>query len=237
MTLDANNVVKGGRHIFPHVGEVSSELRQMISGHKAAVLWMTGLSGSGKSTIAHRLERELLLSGHRVFVLDGDTLRHGLNKDLAFSEEARRENLRRAGEVAKVMLEAGMLVIASFISPFRAEREMVRKICGDRFFELYVEASLEDCEARDPKGLYKRARAGLIPQFTGISSPYEQPEQPELLLNTTVESLDACVKRSMDFMVDKGILRISSTERSRTRRQVGVDTADGLAGGNKLLMQ
>jgi sulfate adenylyltransferase len=237
MTLDANNVVKGGRHIFPHVGEVSSELRQMISGHKAAVLWMTGLSGSGKSTIAHRLERELLLSGHRVFVLDGDTLRHGLNKDLAFSEEARRENLRRAGEVAKVMLEAGMLVIASFISPFRAEREMVRKICGDRFFELYVEASLEDCEARDPKGLYKRARAGLIPQFTGISSPYEQPEQPELLLNTTVESLDACVKRSMDFMVDKGILRISSTERSRTRRQVGVDTADSLAGGNKLLMQ
>ena len=160
MNLDANSVVKCGRHIFPHVGEVSNGLRQMISGHKAAVLWMTGLSGSGKSTIAHRLERELLLSDHRVFVLDGDTLRHGLNKDLGFSEDARRENLRRAGEVAKVMLEAGMIVIASFISPFRAERGMVRQICGDRFFEVYVEASLEDCEARDPKGLYKRARAG-----------------------------------------------------------------------------
>lgn len=236
MNLDANSVVKGGRHIFPHVGEVSSELRQTLSGHKACVLWMTGLSGSGKSTIAHRLERELLLGGHRVFVLDGDTLRHGLNKDLGFSEEARRENLRRAGEVVKVMLEAGMLVIASFISPFRAEREMVRQICADRFFEVYVEASLEDCEARDPKGLYKRARAGLIPQFTGISSPYEPPENPELRLNTSMQPLNECVRQSMDFMADSGLLRTSSTERSRTRRQAGVDTA-GLAGGCKLSMQ
>ncbi len=225
MEMDVNISVPGGRNIFPHATEVSSELRHAISGHKACVLWMTGLSGSGKSTIAHRLERELLLSGHSVLVLDGDTLRHGLNKDLGFSQEARRENLRRAGEVTRVMLEAGMIVIASFISPLRAERDMARRICGSKFFEVYVQASLEDCEIRDPKGLYKRARAGLIPQFTGISSPYEQPENPELLLNTTAKSLDECVRLSMDFMVDKGLLRISNMERSRTRRQMDVDTA------------
>lgn len=236
MNLDANSVIKSGRHIFPHTGEVSSELRQTLAGHKACVLWMTGLSGSGKSTIAHRLERELLLGGHRVFVLDGDTLRHGLNKDLGFSEEARRENLRRAGEVAKVMLDAGMIVIASFISPFRAEREMVHKICAERFFEVYVEANLEDCEARDPKGLYKRARAGLIPQFTGISSPYEPPENPVLRLNTTLHPLNECVRQMMDFMADSGLLRMSGMERSRTRRQVGADAA-GLAGSGNLLVQ
>ncbi len=236
MGMDAHSVVKSGRHIFPHVGEVSSELRHMIAGHKACVLWMTGLSGSGKSTIAHRLERDLLLSGHRVFVLDGDTLRHGLNKDLGFSEEARRENLRRAGEVAKVMLEAGLIVIASFISPFRAEREMVRQICGERFFEVYIEASLEDCEARDPKGLYKRARAGQIAQFTGISSPYEQPETPALLLNTTLQSIDECVRQSMDFMVDRSLLRVSHMERSRTRRPAAMDVS-GQAGGNNVSVQ
>jgi sulfate adenylyltransferase len=236
MGVDANSVVKSGHNIFPHVGEVSSGLRHMISGHNASVLWMTGLSGSGKSTIAHRLERELLLSGHRVFVLDGDTLRHGLNKDLGFSEEARRENLRRAGEVAKVMLEAGMIVIASFISPFRAERDMVRQICGEHFFEAYIEASLEDCEARDPKGLYKRARAGLIPQFTGISSPYEQPEAPELLLNTTLQSVDECVRQTMDFMVDRGLLRISHMERARSRRPAGMEVP-GLTGGKNMSVQ
>ena len=209
MEMDANSGVQGGRNIFPHATEVSGELRQALSGHKACVLWMTGLSGSGKSTIAHRLERELLLSGHSVFVLDGDTLRHGLNKDLGFSEEARRENLRRAGEVTRVMLEAGMIVIASFISPFSAERDMVRRICGSKFFEVYVEASLEDCEVRDPKGLYKRARAGLITQFTGISSPYEPPTEPALRLNTTLQSLDECVRQSMGFMLETGLLRAS----------------------------
>ncbi len=236
MGIDANSLVKGGRNIFPHVGEVSRDLRHMIAGHKSCILWMTGLSGSGKSTIAHRLERDLLLSSHRVFVLDGDTLRHGLNKDLGFSEEARRENLRRAGEVAKVMLEAGMIVIASFISPFRAERDMVRQICGERFFEVYIEASLEDCEARDPKGLYKRARAGQIAQFTGISSPYEPPETPALLLNTTLQSVDECVRQSIDFLIDRGLLRTSHTERSRSRRPGGTD-APGLSGEKNISVQ
>jgi adenylyl-sulfate kinase len=206
----ANTTVRsGGRHIYPHVSEVSRDLRQSIAGHKACALWMTGLSGSGKSTIAHRLERELLLSGHRVFVVDGDTLRNGLNRDLGFGEDDRRENLRRAAEVVKVMVEAGMIVIASFISPFRAERQMVREILGASFREVYVEASLEACEQRDPKGLYKRARAGQIPQFTGISSPYESPDNPDVRLDTAVCSVEECVRRLRDDLVANGTLRAS----------------------------
>lgn len=194
-------------HIHPHAPEVSQALRQTMSGHKACVLWMTGLSGSGKSTIAHRLERELLLGGHRAYVLDGDTLRHGLNHDLGFSEADRRENLRRAAEVVKIMNEAGLIVIASFISPFRVERQMVREIVGAHFREVYVEASLEACEQRDPKGLYKRARSGQIPQFTGISSPYEAPENPDVRLNTTTSSVEQCIVQLREFLANDGILR------------------------------
>jgi sulfate adenylyltransferase len=203
------------RHIHPHASEVSRELRQTLAGHKACALWMTGLSGSGKSTIAHRLERDLLLSGHRVFVVDGDTLRHGLNRDLGFSEADRHENLRRAAELVKVMVEAGMIVIASFISPFRAERQMVREILGTTFQEVYVEASLSACEERDPKGLYKRARAGQIAHFTGISSPYEPPEHPEVALNTTVYSVEQCVQQLYEHLSDRALLR-SAPSKSRT---------------------
>lgn len=194
-------------HIHPHAPEVSPALRQTMIGHKACALWMTGLSGSGKSTIAHRLERELLLSGHRVFVLDGDTLRHGLNHDLGFSEADRRENLRRAAEVVKIMIDAGLIVIASFISPFRIERQMVREIVGASFREVYVEASLEACEERDPKGLYKRARSGQIPHFTGISSPYEAPEKPDVLLDTTTHSVEQCIVQLREFLASDGTLR------------------------------
>lgn len=197
----------GGRNLYPHSPEVSRELRHTLAGHKACALWMTGLSGSGKSTIAHRLERDLLLAGHRVFVLDGDTLRTGLNRDLGFSDADRRENLRRAAETVKVMVEAGMIVIASFISPFRAERQTVREILGKDFHEVYVEASLDACEARDPKGLYKRARAGQIPRFTGISSPYEPPENPDVRLDTTRRSLEDCVCELRDYLAAGGILR------------------------------
>lgn len=205
--LDGVAVKSSGRHIYPHAAEVSSELRQSLAGHKSCALWMTGLSGSGKSTIAHRLERDLLLAGHRVFVLDGDTLRHGLNHDLGFSEADRRENLRRAAEVVKVMVEAGLIVIASFISPFRAERQMVREILGANFHEVYVDASLAACEERDPKGLYKRARAGQIPQFTGISSPYEPPESPGVRLDTTAYSVDECARQMRDYLANGGVLR------------------------------
>ena len=199
----------GARHIHPHASEVSNELRQTMAGHRAVALWMTGLSGSGKSTIAHRLERELLLAGHRVFVVDGDTLRHGLNRDLGFSEQDRRENLRRAAETVKVMVDAGLIVIASFISPFRAERQMVRDILGTSFHEVYVQASLEACEERDPKGLYKRARSGQIPQFTGISSPYEPPENPDLRLDTTHCSVEECVRQMHDYLSAAGLLRVT----------------------------
>lgn len=199
-----------GKYLYPHASEISRDLVESLAGHKAGVLWMTGLSGSGKSTIAHRVERELLLSGHRVYVLDGDTLRTGLNSDLGFGEEARRENLRRAAEVAKVLVDAGLIVIASFISPFSAERQMVRKIVGDGFYEVYVEATLETCEERDPKGLYQRARAGVIPKFTGISSPYEAPEHPDLRLNTSQHSLDDCVGQFHDFIAQVELLRADS---------------------------
>jgi len=188
-------------------------LLESLAGHKAGVLWMTGLSGSGKSTIAHRIERELILSGHRVYVLDGDALRTGLNRDLGFGEEARRENLRRAAEVVKVMIDAGLIVIASFISPFAVERQMVREIVGGNFFEVYVEANIETCEERDPKGLYKRARAGVIPKFTGISSPYEAPEQPDLRLNTSNFTLDECVKQFRDFIEHAGLMRATRYDR------------------------
>lgn len=218
----ADTAVRGdvsGTHLYPHVSEISRELLESLAGHKAGVLWMTGLSGSGKSTIAHRIERELILSGHRVYVLDGDTLRTGLNRDLAFGDEARRENLRRAAEVVKVLVDAGLIVIASFISPFTAERQMVREIVGENFFEVYVEASLETCEERDPKGLYKRARAGVIPKFTGISSPYEAPENPELRLNTSTHTLDECVKEFSDFIAQAGLMR--ATKYVRLNNELG----------------
>ncbi len=222
--LDGATVKSTGRHIYPHAAEVSSELRQSLAGHKACALWMTGLSGSGKSTIAHRLERDLLLGGHRVFVLDGDTLRHGLNHDLGFSEADRRENLRRAAEVVKVMVEAGLIVIASFISPFRAERQMVREILGASFREVYVEASLAACEERDPKGLYKRARAGQIPQFTGISSPYEPPESPDVRLDTTVSTVDECAHQMRDYLANGGVLRGARGD----HRTAGAPTRGGI---------
>ena len=195
--------------LFPHAGEVSAGLRQTLLGHSAAVLWMTGLSGSGKSTIATRLEKELLMSGHQVYILDGDTLRSGLNKDLGFSKDHRAENLRRAAEVAKVVADGGLIVIASFISPFRAERQMARDIIKNNFFEVYVEANIGTCEARDPKGLYKRARAGVIPEFTGVSSPYEEPENPDIRVDTAALSLDECVHHVLQKLASAGLLRAS----------------------------
>jgi len=219
--------VRAARNVHPHASEVSRGLRETLAGHKACALWMTGLSGSGKSTIAHRLERDLLLAGHRVFVLDGDTLRHGLNHDLGFSERDRRENLRRAAEVAKIMVDAGLIVIASFISPFRAERDLVREILGSAFHEIHVDASLEACEQRDPKGLYRRARAGQIPHFTGISSPYEPPESPHMRIDTVVESADSAVRALRDYLGRSGIVRGGTApgiEEGGRRRVTGVSS-------------
>ncbi|MCP4236398.1 MAG: adenylyl-sulfate kinase [Aestuariibacter sp.] len=167
-----------------HHATVTRERREKLNQHRGSVFWFTGLSGSGKSTLAHAVEEKLHQKGYRTFVLDGDNVRHGLCADLSFSDEDRKENIRRIGQMSKLYVEAGIIVLTAFISPFRADRENVRKICGGDFHEIYCKCSLEVCEERDVKGLYKRARAGEIPDFTGISSPYEAPESAELEINT-----------------------------------------------------
>ena len=183
------------------VSKVNSGARASRHGHDGGVLWFTGLSGSGKSTLAIGLERALFAEGFQVFVLDGDNLRHGLNGDLGFSDRDRQENIRRITEVAVAFADAGMVVITAFISPFRADRERAHQILGVKFHEIFIDARLEVCEARDPKGLYKKARAGLIPEFTGISSPYERPDSPALSLDTGSASIDDCVASLRDYAV------------------------------------
>jgi bifunctional enzyme CysN/CysC len=166
--------------------DVTPEARSTLKGHQPCVVWMTGLSGAGKSTIANQLEQRLHSLGAHTFLLDGDNVRHGLNRDLGFTEADRIENIRRIGEVSKLMVDAGLIVLVSFISPFRAERDLARSLIGDdRFCEVYVDAPIEVAEARDPKGLYAKARSGQLPNFTGVDSPYEPPEDPEVRIDTT----------------------------------------------------
>lgn len=180
-------------HIFEAHTRVSHQDRQARNGHGRGVFWLTGLSGSGKSTIAGELERQLFLQGYQVFMLDGDNLRHGLNKDLDFSAAARSENIRRAGAVATLMAQAGFVVLAAFIAPYRQDRLVAREAIADHFHEIYVKASVATCETRDPKGLYKKARQGEIKDFTGISAPYEAPENPEFVLDTEKLSIEEAV--------------------------------------------
>ncbi|MFA6958502.1 MAG: adenylyl-sulfate kinase [Thermoanaerobaculia bacterium] len=183
------------RNVVRHDGHVMREDREALLGQRGAVVWLTGLSGSGKSTIAYALESRLLRARHLACVLDGDNLRHGLNADLGFSDDDRRENVRRVGEVATLFAECGIIAIASLISPFRADRERVRRrVPEGRFFEVFVNTPLAICEQRDAKGLYAKARTGELPEFTGISSPYETPEAPELLLLTGNSSVDEAVE-------------------------------------------
>ena len=180
------------RQVVWHPGQVDKAARAQLKGQTPKVVWFTGLSGSGKSTLANALEQRLLELGYHSYLLDGDNVRHGLNRDLGFREEDRAENIRRVGEVAKLMLDAGLIVLVSFISPFRSERVQVRELLEEgEFIEVYVNTPLEVCEARDPKGLYQLARSGKLPHFTGISSPYEPPERPELTLNTHGTELEA----------------------------------------------
>ena len=172
--------------LFNQVAPMNQQRRSQLLGQRGCVLWLTGLSGSGKSTIARGLENRLLYAGRVSFVLDGDEIRTGLNKDLSFSDAHREENIRRIAEVARLFAECGIICITSFISPLRAYRQMAREIIGeDRFFEIYLDVTLEVCEQRDPKGLYKKARAGLIKNFTGIGAAYEPPEKPDLRLDTS----------------------------------------------------
>jgi adenylylsulfate kinase len=190
-----------------HEGAVTREHREAILGQKGATVWLTGLSGSGKSTIAVAAEQALVARGRTAYVLDGDNIRHGLNKNLGFSPEDRTENIRRIGEVGKLFTDTGVIVFSSFISPYRADRDAVREIMGDGdFIEVYVAATLETCEKRDVKGLYKKARAGEIPEFTGISAPYEEPTNAELVLDTDALSVDESVAQILECLEKKGHL-------------------------------
>ena len=183
-------------NIVWHQSSVAREDRANKSGHGSAILWFTGLSGSGKSTLANAVNSALFNRGLATYVLDGDNIRHGLCKDLGFSDQDREENIRRIGEVAKLFLDAGVIVLTAFVSPFRADRERARKLVkeGD-FIEIYCSANLKVCEERDTKGLYAKARKGDIKDFTGISSPYEVPDNPELLIETGSLNLDLCVEK------------------------------------------
>lgn len=191
-------------NVFWHTGKITRAERERILSQKGKVLWFTGLSGSGKSTIANALEAELNAAGVLTYILDGDNLRHGLNRNLGFSLADRCENLRRTGEVAKLMADAGLIVIASLISPLRDDREEVRTLLGDDFIEVYVDCPLAICEGRDPKSLYQKARRGEITNFTGIDSPYEAPENPEIILHTGQETVAECVAKLSRFLDDCG---------------------------------
>ena len=190
-----------------HEGQVSRTEREDRLGQRGVTVWLTGLSGSGKSTIAVAAEKRLADEGRRTYILDGDNIRQGLNSNLGFSPEDRTENIRRIGEVAKLFTDVGAIVFSSFISPYRADRDSVRAIMGEGdFVETYVDASLETCESRDAKGLYKKARAGEIPEFTGISAPYEEPEKPELVIDSNDQTVDESVDVLIDYLRKGGYL-------------------------------
>jgi adenylylsulfate kinase len=196
------------KNILPHKQSVTTAQRSAIKGHAPVVLWFTGLSGSGKSTVANAVD--LVLNGAyqaHTYLLDGDNIRTGLNSDLGFSLEDRMENIRRIREVARLLHDAGLIVLTAFISPLRADRQAVRDLLGEgNFLEIYVDCPLEECMRRDPKGLYRKAQTGEIPEFTGISSPYEAPEAPELVLDTSVQSLEECVAAVVALLEERGIV-------------------------------
>lgn len=190
-----------------HHATVTRSRREGINGHRSVVLWFTGLSGAGKSTLAHAVEEHLHQKGCRTFVFDGDNVRHGLCADLGFSAADRSENIRRIGQMAKLFVDAGVIALTAFISPFRADRQRVREIVGESdFLEIYCRCSLEECERRDVKGLYAKARAGVIREFTGVSSPYEEPLAPDLVIDTERQSLEEAVERVCGFLAERGLI-------------------------------
>lgn len=194
-------------NIMWHHGKLTASQRAEKLGQKGAVVWFTGLSGSGKSTVAREVELALVENGRNATVLDGDNIRHGLNSNLGFSPEDRKENIRRLGEVAKLFCEANVVAITAFISPYRADRDLARKLLpAGQFFEIFCDTPIDICEQRDVKGLYKKARAGEIPEFTGVSAPYEAPERPELILKTGEETLEESTRRVLDLLQARGII-------------------------------
>jgi len=190
-----------------HEHKVTKEERESLLKQKGVVLWFTGLSGSGKSTIANEVANQLHLRGRLAYVLDGDNIRHGLNKDLAFSPEDRNENIRRISEVANLFADAGLIAITAFISPYRSYRNFCRELVGKgRFIEIYTKASIETCEKRDTKGLYKKAKAGIIKDFTGINAPYEEPENPELIIDTNKETIEESTEKVLKKLEELGYI-------------------------------
>ncbi len=191
-------------NIIPHTYHLSVGDRRKSNNHSSFLLWFTGLSGSGKSTIANVVEKELFNQGIKTYSLDGDNIRHGINSDLTFSPEDRKENIRRIAEVANLMMDAGLVVLAAFVSPYKKDRENIKSIVKDvNFVEIYINTSIEECERRDVKGLYKKARAGEIQNMTGISAPYEAPVQPDIEIFTEKESIEISVKKIMDYITPK----------------------------------
>lgn len=188
-------------NIIFHQHKITRKEREKLNGHRSCVVWFTGLSGSGKSTLAGAVEEQLAARGIHTYLLDGDNIRHGLNSNVDFSEAGRKENIRRIGEVAKLFADAGIVTLTAFISPFREDRNMVRKLMNDRdFIEVFVNCPLEVCEQRDTKGLYKKARAGEISDFTGINSPYESPLNPEIEVNTQQQSIEQSVSHIVNYV-------------------------------------
>ena len=191
-------------NIIPHNHKITFEDRVNRSQYRPKLIWFTGYSGSGKSTLASELENRIFQLGCQTYILDGDNIRFGLNKDLDFSDSGRKENIRRISEVAKLFLDAGVVVMTAFISPFIQDRETAKRLVGaENFMEVYVECSLEECERRDVKGLYKKARNGEIPNFTGITSPFEEPENPFLKVNTEKDSIEDCVSKLFQAIIPK----------------------------------
>ena len=195
-------------NIVWHNQSITKEKRLTLLNQKPCILWFTGLSGSGKSTIANAVELELFKRGRKTYLLDGDNVRHGLNKDLGFSEQDRIENIRRIGEVAKLFVDSGLIVLTAFISPFKSDRQIARSLVKyDEFIEVFIDTPLEVCEQRDPKGLYKKARDGAIKNFTGISSPYEAPEEPQIHIKTDEHSIQECVDIVINYLIKFGYVK------------------------------
>ena len=191
-----------------HHGKITREDRVALMKQKGLTVWLTGLSGSGKSTIAVELEHALLENGHQAYILDGDNIRHGLNKNLGFSPEDRSENIRRIGEVAKLFTDSNIITVTAFISPYRADRDNARKLQKPgEFIEVYVKCPIEVCEERDTKGLYKKARAGEVKEFTGISAPYEEPENAEMIIDTSEMNLEQSVRAILEYLEEKGYIK------------------------------
>ena len=202
-----DHALRRSSNISWHEMSINKKTRSELNSQKPCVVWFTGLSGSGKSTIANILEQKLHTAGKRTYLLDGDNVRHGLNKDLGFTDTDRVENIRRVAEVSKLMVDAGLITLVSFISPFKSERQMAKDLLSsDEFFEIFVNTPLEECEKRDPKGLYKKARAGELKNFTGIDSLYEEPENPDLILDTTSSNAEELTDQIINFLQLKKII-------------------------------